>query len=375
MPRRPKQAKSRKAPTAADSQPELLSGLGEAILDALPVGIYAVDRALRVVAWNVKREEGPIGQKRGKVLGRPLRAVLTEGGFLATEPIVRKVFETGEPYEQMSETPGSRLFNIARLPVRRGGSVTHVLARFDDVTEQRALEMRVIANDRLAFLGQLVAGVAHEIANPLSGIAGCAEALYELASASKKPAARREAKKFRELIKGEVARCERLVRTLMESSRPGRSETSDLKAEADIVTRLVERHPAFARVKIVTRIPDRLVAQVDPDSLRQVLIALATNAARAMGGSGTLTLQGGKSHGRVVLDVIDTGPGVPQAVRPRLFEPYFTTDPASGAGLGLPIARSLVRSRGGELILRPTQKGAAFRVVLRPGRRSGGGEP
>jgi two-component system NtrC family sensor kinase len=368
MPRRPKQTKG--------SEPELLSGLGEAILDAMPVGIYAVDREMRVVAWNSKREAGPIGQPRAKVLGRPLRSALTEAGYLATEPIVRQVFESGEPYEQMSETPGSRLFNIARLPVKRNGVVTHVLARFDDVTEQRALEMRVIANDRLAFLGQLVAGVAHEIANPLAGIAGCAEALYELADrAAKKPAARREAKKFRELIKGEVARCERLVRTLMESSRPGRSEVSDLKAEAGIVTRLVERHPAFARVKVVSRIPEKLLAGIDPDSLRQVLIALATNAARAMSGSGTLTLHGGKSHGRIVLDVVDSGPGVAPAIRPRIFEPFFTTDAATGAGLGLAIARSLLRSRGGDLVLRPSHKGAAFRVVMRRARKDSGGEP
>ena len=368
MPRRPKNTKP--------SAPELLSGLGEAILDAMPVGIYVVDRAMRVVAWNAKREEGAIGKPRARVLGKPLRDVLTEGGYLATEPVVRQVFESGEAYEQMSETPGSRLFSIARLPVKRNGAVTHVLARFDDVTEQRALEMRVIANDRLAFLGQLVAGVAHEIAEPLSGIAGCAEALYELADrAGKKPAARREAKKFRELIKGEVARCERLVRTLIESSRPGRSDVSDLKAEAEIVTRLVERHPAFARVKVVSRIPEKLLAGIDPDSLRQVLIALATNAARAMSGSGTLTLHGGKSHGRIVLDVVDTGPGVAPLIRPRIFEPFFTTDAATGAGLGLAIARSLVRGRGGDLVLRPSHKGAAFRVVLRRARKDGGGEP
>ena len=355
--------------TKKPGKAELLSGLGEAILDALPVGIYAVDRELRVVAWNKKREEGLIGQPRKRVLGRPLRSVLTEGGYRATEPVLRRVFETGEPYEQMSETPGSRLFQIARLPVARAGKVSHVLSRFDDVTEQRALEMRVIANDRLAFLGQLLAGVAHEISNPLASIAGCAEALHALAFASGQAKAKREAKRFLELIRSEVARCERLVRTLMESARPGGGETSDLAEETALVMRLLERHPAFARVHVASRIPERLLAQIDPDSFKQVLIALATNAARAMRGDGTLTLLGGRSHGRIVLDVIDTGPGVPAQVRPRIFEPYFTTDPASGAGLGLAIARSLVRGRGGDLVLRAAARGAAFRVVLRRGRR------
>jgi signal transduction histidine kinase len=87
-----------------------------------------------------------------------------------------------------------------------------------------------------------------------------------------------------------------------------------------------------------------------------------------MQGSGTLTFQGGKSHGRVVLDAIDTGPGVKPEVRTRIFEPYFTTDPTGGSGLGLAIARSLVRGRGGDLVLRPSAKGAAFRVVLKRSR-------
>jgi two-component system NtrC family sensor kinase len=356
------------APPKKARPAELLTGLGEAILDSLPVGIYVVDRELRVVAWNSQREQGAIGQPRRRVLGKPLRGVLPEAGYRATEPVMRGVLESGEPHEQMSETPGSRLYQIWRLPVRRDGKVTHVLSRFDDVTERRALEMRVIASDRLAFLGQLVAGVAHEISNPLAGIAGCAEALHGLAGARPTARTRREATRFLSLIKGEVARCERLVRTLLESARPGGGDSCDVAGVAADVLRLLERHPAFVRVKVVSRIPEKLTAGIDADSLKQVVIALATNAARAMQGSGRLTLQGGRSHGRIVLDVIDTGPGVRPEVRQRIFEPYFTTDPTSGSGLGLAIARSLVRGKSGDLLLRPSARGAAFRVILRRAR-------
>lgn len=342
------------------------------MLDAIPLGMYVVDRELRVVAWNKQREMGPIGKPRRRVLGKPLRKVLTEAGYRATEPVLRKVFESGEPHASMADTRGARLFQVARLPVVRGGRVSHVLSRFEDVTDQRALEMRVIANDRLAFLGQLVAGVAHEISNPLASIAGCAEALHGLAAGGAAPKARREAREFLRLIRGEVARCERLVRTLLDSARPKGSDSSDLGEAARTVLRLLERHPAFARVKVVSRLPAQLVAQIDPDSLKQVLIALALNAARAMRGDGTLTLRGGRSAGRVVLEVADTGPGVAPDVRPHIFEPFFTTDP-EGAGLGLPIARSLVRGRGGDLVLRPSRGGACFRVLLRRPVRSAGG--
>src|SRR5262245_19893512 len=81
-------------------RPEILSGLGAAILDALPVGIYVVDRQLRVVAWNAQREQGPIGKPRRRVLGKPLRSVLNEAGYRALEPVMRGVLQSGEPHEQ-----------------------------------------------------------------------------------------------------------------------------------------------------------------------------------------------------------------------------------------------------------------------------------
>jgi signal transduction histidine kinase len=89
-----------------------------------------------------------------------------------------------------------------------------------------------------------------------------------------------------------------------------------------------------------------------------------------MRGGGTLTLRAGRSKGDLVLDVQDTGPGVPAALRSRIFEPFFTTTPDLGTGLGLAIARSLVRGRGGDLVYRPRPgRGALFRVLLKPAER------
>jgi two-component system NtrC family sensor kinase len=224
--------------------------------------------------------------------------------------------------------------------------------------------MRLIASDRLAYLGQLVAGVAHEVSNPLAGIAGCAEALASLAMQT--PGKHWEAREFRDLIRGEVGRCERMVRSLLEGARPDPASRADLSTTVGTVLRLLERHPSFARVRVVPRVPAGLAARIDPDSLKQVVMALSLNAARAMPGGGTLTLRGSRADGRIFLDVVDTGPGVQAALRTRIFEPFFTTDPTQGTGLGLAVARSLVRGRGGDLVYRPRSKGGAFRVVLRP---------
>jgi two-component system NtrC family sensor kinase len=344
-----------------------LGPLATAVLDALPISLYVVNRDLRVIAWNSQRELGALGRPRKAVLGRHLRHALPGPGYRATAVVLKRVIEIGEPHEETIETQGARSFHVRRLPVREGREVTSVLSLFEDVTDQRALEMRLIASDRLAFLGQLVAGVAHEVSNPLAAIAGCAEALAQIAM--QMPGKHWEAREFRDLLRGEVARCERIVRSLLDTARPDPGATADLAITVETVLRLLERHPAFARIKVKGRIPLGLQARIDPDSLKQVVMALALNAARAMPVGGTLTLRGARGSGRLLLDVSDTGPGVGEDVRARIFEPFFTTDATRGNGLGLAIARSLVRGRGGDLLLRPrTRGGASFRVLLRPTR-------
>jgi len=334
-------------------------------LDAIPISLYVVDRKLRVVAWNRLREEGPLGRPRGEVLGRHLRQILHPRGFRATRPILKEVFRTGKAHEGTLESRGGQLFHVRRLPVLDGGRVTHVLSWFEDVTERRALEMRLIASDRLAYLGQLVAGVVHEVSNPLAGIAGCAEALASLAM---KGDARqqREASEFRGLIRSEVARCERIVRTLLGAARRDTGTTADVGVTVTTALKLLERHPALNGVRVIASLPRKLPrARIEPDSLQQVVLALALNAARAMAGSGTLRLRATLAYSHVNLDVVDSGPGVPRSVREHIFEPFFTTNPDEGTGLGLAIARSLVRGRGGDLLLRAGKgRGAAFRVIL-----------
>jgi signal transduction histidine kinase len=321
-----------------------------------------VDRKLTVVSWNRLREQGPLGRPRSRALGRPLRSLLGKAGFAATEPVLRRVLRTGKPHEEIVETSGG-LYHVRRLPVRRGSETTHVLSWFEDITARRQLEMQLIARDRLAFLGQLVSGVAHEISNPLAGIAGCAEALASLAAKGGREQ-RREARQFRDLIRGEVARCERIVRFLLDSSREGAGERADLGATLAVALRLLERHPALARLRVRTRLPKALPpVAIDADSLKQVVMALVMNASAAMPAGGTLSVVASRNGRSLQLDVADTGLTLPEPQRAQVFEPY--ADAQRGAGLGLAVARGLLRSRGGDLLYRPRRDGNVFRVVLR----------
>jgi signal transduction histidine kinase len=347
---------------ARASSTSLPEGLGT-VLDALPIGLYVVDRELRVVAWNRLREKGTLGRRRGETLGRPLQRALGAAGFRTTEPLLREIFRTGQPHEEIVET--DRLYHVRRLPVRQGRQVTHVLSWFEDITERRALEMSLIASDRFAFLGQLVSGVAHEISNPLAGIAGCAEALASLAARGDKATAR-EARQFRGLIRAEVVRCEKIVRFLLDASRPSAGTAADVAETASLALRLLERHPALSRIRVRTSIPRALPrARIGADSLKQVVMALVAGASQAMPTGGTLTVRGGRQGRSILLDVVDTGPPVPPERRAHLFEPFATADAQRGAGLGLAVARSLLRRSGGDLVYRPRRGGNAFRAVLR----------
>ena len=334
------------------------------VFDALPIGLYVVDRDLNVVSWNRLREQGPLGRPRARAIGKPLRAVLGKGGFAATEPVLRRVLRTGRPHEEVVETGGG-LYHVRRLPVRRGGETSHVVSWFEDIGARRQRELQLVAEDRVAFLGQLVSGVAHEISNPLAGIAGCAEALASLASKGGRNE-RREARQFRDLIRHEVTRCESMVRFLLDSSREAGNERADVPATLRLALRLLERHPALARLRVKTRVPTSLPkVQIDAGSLKQVVMALVINASTATPAGGTLEVAVSRRGRTLHVDVADSATPLDAAQRAHVFEPFADGDAQRGAGLGLAVARGLLRSRGGDLIYRPRKDGNVFRVVLR----------
>ena len=334
------------------------------MFDALPIGLYVVDRELQVVSWNRLREQGPLGRPRASAVGKPLRAVLGKEGFAATEPVLRRVLRSGRPHEEIVERSDS-VYHVRRLPVKRGSETTHVVSWFEDITERRKLEMRLIAQDRAAYLGQLVSGVAHEISNPLAGIAGCAEALASVAAKGGRDA-RREALQFRDLIRAEVQRCERIVKFLLDSSRESERERTDVKETLGLALRLLERHPALARRKLRVSLQKALPSvRMETDSLKQVAMALVVYAATATPEGGTVTVSASRSGSLVHVDVADGGPALAGTERVQVFEPFAVSDAQRGAGLGLAVARGLLRSRGGDLLYRPRKDANVFRVVLR----------
>jgi two-component system, NtrC family, sensor kinase len=262
--------------------------------------------------------------------------------------------------------------DVPPVPSSGPDEVGRLTSDFNRMTASlRAQRDHLVAQEKLATVGRLAAGVAHEIGNPLAAILGYVEML--LADES---AASPERRDMLARIRRETERIRAIVADLLEYSRPpsGAPEPVALAEVADAALSLLRPQARFRDVTVDARVPrDLPLAAGSSARLVQVLVNLLLNAADAMNGAGTITLTarpGADADAATVeLRVTDTGPGVPAADRARIFDPFFTTkEPGRGTGLGLAISRSIVEVYGGSLTLAPSpsddQPGATFVLKL-----------
>jgi two-component system, NtrC family, sensor kinase len=222
-------------------------------------------------------------------------------------------------------------------------------------------QTELVAAERLATVGRLAAGVAHEVGNPLAGIMGYLSLAGER---TKEP----QVQEFLGLIDHELQRIDGIVRGLLELGRPGRERLGPVELEHVVRTcvRLVGAGRDFAHVRLELSLAPGLLARAEAGPLSQILINLLLNAAQAMGGRGVIHVSTRREGDDVRVVVEDSGPGIAAEVMPRLFEPFFTTrEPGQGSGLGLAVSRHLAEGLGGGLSVENVAGGGArFSVRL-----------
>ena len=244
------------------------------------------------------------------------------------------------------------------------GTVTHFVGVERDITNETQMREQLIHSERLAAVGQLVSGVAHELNNPLQAVVGFTELLMEGESRQDKIA-------DLELVRSEANRAAKIVRNLLSFVRRSPTERSTLNVNDVVRSAVALRQYEFlnANIELHEHYGNNLpLVSVNREEIQQVILNLLLNAEHAMRasrGRGRLEIGTATAGSDVIIDVQDDGPGIPAAIAGQIFEPFFSTKGVGqGTGLGLSIGLGIAEAHGGSLALAPASIGACFRLTL-----------
>ena len=306
------------------------------------------------------------GVSEEQALGQPLFELfpgLEDEGFGER---IRRVLERGTPEKLRlahRNFKGQMRIQKRRLsPLKDGERTTGVVVIVEDITEFKRLLEQTIQSEKLAEVGRLSAGIAHEVNNPLAVISYAAQLLQREENL---PSFQME---LIERIEGEAERLKALTGSLLSFSRAKEMNRrqSDLNEILRDVLRLVRYELSRNHIDLAEEYGELPWIKADPNKLKQVFINLIMNAAQAMGENGKLFVATRLVAGaEVEAEITDTGPGIPETVQGQIFDPFFTTKKeGEGTGLGLYICRNIVVEHEGRLLLETGTGGTTFRVVL-----------
>jgi two-component system, NtrC family, sensor kinase len=335
----------------------------ENILESLDDGLAVFDAGERIVRWNralesfygVSRDDA-IGRTLGDVFDAPfveaLRVAMREqpsGATLFKTPLTGWRF--GEGQEGGAEPP-TLLVNATAVPLQSPadpGSASGTILLVENVTDRVRLEEQLQISEKMASIGLLAAGVAHEVNTPLTGISSFTQMLLEGADPGDPKTA------LLEKIERQTFRAAKIVNGLLALSRPGtpggdRADV-DLNLAITDVFSLLEHQFAAGKIKVRRELsPTKISVIGNEHQLQQVFLNLFLNARDAMPRGGWLTVTSRVDEGQAVVEVSDTGSGIPTEQLTRIYDPFFTTKAIGrGTGLGLSITYGIVQEHGGTI--------------------------
>ncbi|WP_287030149.1 sensor histidine kinase [Pseudomonas sp. UBA6310] len=336
-------------------------------LQELPMGVCSLAKDHEILMWNRAMEElteipaQRVVGSRLSALGEPWKSLL-ENFIAADDQHLHK--------QHLDLAGHTRWLNLHKAaidePLAPGNSGLVLLV--EDQTETQSLEDKLAHSERLASIGRLAAGVAHEIGNPITGIACLAQNLREEREADE------ELSEISSQIVEQTKRVSRIVQSLMSFAHAGsRQVESESVCLADIAQEaigLLSLNKRSVDVQFYNLCDPAHCAEGDSQRLAQVLINLLSNARDASPEGGAIRVRSEASEHSVELIVEDEGGGIPKEIADRLFEPFFTTkDPGKGTGLGLALVYSIVKEHYGQITLDSPvdtehQRGTRFRVRL-----------
>jgi len=341
------------------------------LMESFPDLVIALDASARYTFVSPQitrilgfRPEELVGRRMGGRTDPADRTAMLE----MFDDLLSQRLPSGEiEYRTQHKNGAWRVFRASARPLRdENGRVTGVIASARDITEQQRLQQQLIQTERLAAMGQMIAGVAHELNNPLTAILGVTEMLRDQ---SQEETATRQL----DLAYRQARRAAHIVQSLLVFSRPS-TPRSTLLHLPDLLQRTLQLHEHSLRanhihVDLVAR-PDLPTVLGDSNQLTQVFLNLIVNAEQAIHevrDHGTLRVRLGVVGERVLITFQDDGVGIRRELLPRIFDPFFTTKrPGRGTGLGLSICMAIIREHNGDISAQPLPDGGSVFTVSLP---------
>ncbi len=310
----------------------------------------------KVEAWGYRKED---------LLGRPYLSLLSKrhrGRRLKSTLDIgtKQVYEV----EVVSKSGEPRSVMVSVSPLcGSDGRITGVLGIARDMTDMKRFEQYLRSSEKLASVGKLAAGVAHEINNPLGGILNC---LYNIRKGMLPPARQEE---YLSAIEDGLRRVQKIVRQLLDFSQQHQPELAPTEINSVVERVLVLTNHIFVGNQISLEIQygrDLPPVMIDRHMIEQVLMNLVLNAVQAIRSGGKVTITTRVVEGLCLVEVRDTGCGIPPQVLPRIFDPFFTTKgTGEGTGLGLSVSLGIVERHGGRILVESdVGKGSTFTLCL-----------
>ncbi len=325
-----------------------IKAFSDHVVETMPVGFVAVDGNGIIISFN-QTAESILRLASDQVIGRTASEVLPRQ-MLDMVTALRGSTRTAIGNEFDCSFPDGRIVPLdVTLSSLKGedGSVWGTIILFRDLTEVQSLKREVETSRRLASLGRLAAGVAHEIRNPLSSIKGFATYFKERYRDNP------DDQKTSEIMIHEVDRLNRVITQLLEFARPPviQKKRASLQSLIQRSLKMIERQASAKEIQVLSHLPSEIKeTHLDPDGINQVLLNLYLNAIEAMEQGGTLSVSLSRELGSpwVKIMVSDTGSGISKEDLEHVFDPYFTTK-QTGTGLGLAIVHKIIEAHKGEV--------------------------
>ncbi len=346
----------------------------EQTFDAMPDGIIVHDASMHLTRCNAMAAEMMNFEQPAEAIGLTCAVAFARlfGERAAAFHMNPRAGGVGASSFEIQAEDGRRyLVAVAPLDEVEGGRGSSVIT-WSDVTQISEMQEQLSRSRRLATVGQLAAGVAHEINNPLAAITTCAEATLRDIRSTPDLAAAAEERSWNfylEEIVRQALRCKAITRGLLDLSRQRRArrEPCDINAIIERSVLLISQREEAGAVSLNIKL-DPLIGEVATDEVlvRQILDNLLTNALDAVEGRGSINVSTALEGERALIEVADTGAGIPAEMLVRIFDPFYTTkESGKGSGLGLAISTTLAEALGGALTVESKHgAGSRFRLWL-----------